>query len=754
MAINKGFVPKNVIIDTDMGWDDILSILLLMKDPNVNIIGITVTGCGETHLADGVSIAQSLLKMGNINAPVCAGAASPSEYNHCFPQSFRETMDDVCGLRNILPVVTEPADPRTAWEFIKDALEDEENQTTILSLGGLTNIAKALDLKPKLENIERIVIMGGAIYVDGNVAALNNSQPDWNQGPVYSTNIYAEWNIFLDAAAAKKVLAMPVPITMVPLDACDYVLLEEKYSDLITATDPVAQLAKELIVQKAVGPAKESIPLPIFDPLASLIMAGNLRHTREVSLRVDVVTTDSAVDNNCGQTISTRDENIRTIDVVTGVSNIEFQNAFTNIINLPLNPVPGSIIHKNVGILLFDQIEIQDFAGAFEVLGAARNSDNTAVFNVFTVGQDDSPKKSNAGVPPQNGVQSYINLTPDYTFSNHPAIDILVVVGGQGIDSLVALQEKDPAITNWIQSVSKTAAYVAGICSGVLLLAKAKVLNSLKVTTHHTRFQQLKKMSDDEGLDLTVLDTRNADNYIHQPISKFMTSGGVHCGIALAVHIVELIMGEDASCTLASDVLEYTIPTGIAQVPQGFPAPTAMDPTNFVLGFSHINVIVADMEMMEQATEFYSRVLGFQQAWSLWLPEETCKHFGHDAGFPDGTECKVMVRFLIHPNAQLHLELMLYEEPKGDQTIHYHKTNDVGGIRHVALEVADAEAAYEWLKNQEGVQIIMPLTKGYWNPEKLSPDPQTFFYWLDPYGVQWEFEQGRPMSRVINGIVG
>ena len=49
-----------------------------------------------------------------------------------------------------------------------------------------------------------------------------------------------------------------------------------------------------------------------------------------------------------------------------------------------------------------------------------------------------------------------------------------------------------------------------------------------------------------------------------------------------------------------------------------------------------------------------------------------------------------MVRFLIHPNARTHLELMLYEFPKGDQEIHFHKTNDVGGIRHVALEVTDA----------------------------------------------------------------
>ncbi len=50
--------------------------------------------------------------------------------------------------------------------------------------------------------------------------------------------------------------------------------------------------------------------------------------------------------------------------------------------------------------------------------------------------------------------------------------------------------------------------------------------------------------------------------------------------------------------------------------------------------------------------------------------------------------------------------------------------------------------------------MIKPVREGYGPPQRLTPDPQTFFYWLDPYGVQWEFEQGRPMARVINGIVG
>ena len=92
---------------------------------------------------------------------------------------------------------------------------------------------------------------------------------------------------------------------------------------------------------------------------------------------------------------------------------------------------------------------------------------------------------------------------------------------------------------------------------------------------------------------------------------------------------------------------------------------------------------------------------------------------------------------------------MMYVYPTGDQVIHFHKTNDAGGIRHVAMEVTDAVAAYQWLSRQEGVKLLSDQP-----PSLLAPDPQTFFYFIDPYGVQWEFEQGRPMRRVVSGIVG
>jgi inosine-uridine nucleoside N-ribohydrolase len=304
---------KNLIIDTDMGWDDVIAILLLMKNPNIRICGITVTGCGETHLDDGVAIAQGLLALANIKAPVCRGATSPSMYNHQFPDSFRETMDSACGLRKNLPDPLQPVDPRMAWEFMRDTLEREEYQVSILSLGGLTNIARMMGMnpEPEISNIERICIMGGAIYVDGNIAALNNSEPEWDQGTEYASNFYAEWNIFLDPPAAKKVFDSEIPTTLVPLDACDYVLLGPEYIDMVVADDPVASFLRDILKAKSVGPAKESIPLPVFDPLAAMIMTGALRPGHSERLGIDVVAE--------GQEMAFRGEHLKFHNLVVDV---------------------------------------------------------------------------------------------------------------------------------------------------------------------------------------------------------------------------------------------------------------------------------------------------------------------------------------------------------------------------------------------------------------------------------------------------
>jgi len=163
----------------------------------------------------------------------------------------------------------------------------------------------------------------------------------------------------------------------------------------------------------------------------------------------------------------------------------------------------------------------------------------------------------------------------------------------------------------------------------------------------------------------------------------------------------------------------------------------------FVLGLSHVNVVVEDIG---EATNFYQRVLGFQQAWDsdgniMDYTGVSMKSFALDAGIMDG-EAILDVRFLRHPQAGIYLELMHYHTPEGKSIKPPQpKTYDVGGPRHVALEVANCTEVFNYLKKQEGVTMISTDTS--YHPVKLDGFPISFFYWVDKYGIQWEMEEGR-----------
>ena len=191
--------------------------------------------------------------------------------------------------------------------------------------------------------------------------------------------------------------------------------------------------------------------------------------------------------------------------------------------------------------------------------------------------------------------------------------------------------------------------------------------------------------------------------------------------------------------------------THVVDKAQGFSGDRP-DPGQFVVGLSHLNVVVEDIQY---ATEFYRRTLGFEQAYNergiMDYPSVTRESFARDAGFLDG-KVDVHIRFLKHPTAGIYIELMTYRHPAGSSEIMIRNTNDMGGIRHTALVVSDAVKAWEYLKQQPDVRMINE-SPDYGPPEELTPTPITFFYWLDPWGVQWEMEQGRPVGE-IRGIIG
>ena len=191
----------------------------------------------------------------------------------------------------------------------------------------------------------------------------------------------------------------------------------------------------------------------------------------------------------------------------------------------------------NVGIFIFDEVEVLDFAGPFEVFsrtrllkGAeSRRSNDSAPFNPFTVSIDKKSLTATGG----------LKIIADYTFNNFPKIDILIVPGGYGTRTLL----NNEILLKWIKAVSDKANITASVCTGSLLLAKAGLLEGKRATTHWGAIEALKSISKD----IQVITERRVVN------DDIITSAGVSSGIDMAFMIVENLYGEE----VASDTSKY-----------------------------------------------------------------------------------------------------------------------------------------------------------------------------------------------------
>ena len=191
----------------------------------------------------------------------------------------------------------------------------------------------------------------------------------------------------------------------------------------------------------------------------------------------------------------------------------------------------------NVGILVFHEVEVLDFAGPFEVFsrtrlnrGAeSRRSDESAPFNTFTVSIDNQPVVATGG----------LKIISDFTLKNSPNIDILIIPGGFGTRTLL----NNESLLSWIKTVSDQATTTTSVCTGSLLLAKAGLLEGKRATTHWGAIEALKSISKD----IQVIDDRRIVN------DEIITSAGVSSGIDMAFMIVENLYGEQ----VASDTAKY-----------------------------------------------------------------------------------------------------------------------------------------------------------------------------------------------------
>ncbi|HSM71742.1 MAG TPA: nucleoside hydrolase [Anaerolineales bacterium] len=230
--------PKPVIFDTDMAHEDMFSALFLLSHPNVDLKAITVTGTGEAHCEAGVVNALGLVELsGREEIPVTCGNETPLAGNHEFPAEWRQGADNAYG-------VTIPKGGKSselsAADLIIDIVQNSDEPVTIVAVGPLTNIAEAIQKDPSItSNIKEIFIMGGAVNVDGNVG---------NSG-VGIDNQHAEWNIYIDPAAANIVFESGIPITLVPLDATRDVPVTRNFYNALkdSLNTPSAHLIHEIL---------------------------------------------------------------------------------------------------------------------------------------------------------------------------------------------------------------------------------------------------------------------------------------------------------------------------------------------------------------------------------------------------------------------------------------------------------------------------------------------------------------------------
>lgn len=208
-VLPEGTLPRKIIVDTDLGNDDVLALLFLMQHPGVDLQAITVVGTGLVHCAPGVKNVHGLLELTSYaDLPVSCGAEEALGRGQSFPAAWRAAADRLWGLG--LPLNDRLPASLAAPDLIAEQLRQAEAPLTILALGPMTNLAQALKTHPEiLPKIERLYSMGGAVEVPGNVY-------DPNLG---YDNRTAEWNYYADPEAARQVFESGVPITLVPLDA-------------------------------------------------------------------------------------------------------------------------------------------------------------------------------------------------------------------------------------------------------------------------------------------------------------------------------------------------------------------------------------------------------------------------------------------------------------------------------------------------------------------------------------------------------
>jgi transcriptional regulator GlxA family with amidase domain len=185
-----------------------------------------------------------------------------------------------------------------------------------------------------------------------------------------------------------------------------------------------------------------------------------------------------------------------------------------------------------IGIYIFDNVEVLDFAGPYEVFTCATRVSGAAPFTVRTIGASLAPVRARAG----------LELRPEAEFANAGPVDILIVPGG-----VVTAELARPQVIRWIAGMAPRCELVASVCTGALLLAEAGLLDGLEATTH---WQDLDALRAGWPAVQVQAGRRWIDN------GRVVTSGGISAGIDMSLHLVARLAGRELAVRTARQ-MEY-----------------------------------------------------------------------------------------------------------------------------------------------------------------------------------------------------
>lgn len=205
------------------------------------------------------------------------------------------------------------------------------------------------------------------------------------------------------------------------------------------------------------------------------------------------------------------------------------------------NLSPETILHpekrekikvRNVAVVLYEGVELLDFAGPGEVFAVAQTVDGQNAFNVYTVAVSTEPL----------GSQGFVTVKPQYSFADAPKADIVVFPGGK-----VENFTKNEIGMTWAKAAAEEAEIAMSVCNGAFVLARVRLLENRKVTTHWGMISGLRK----QVPTATIL-----ENVRFVDTGQIITTAGISAGIDGALHVVERLLGAPAA-QLSAKFMEY-----------------------------------------------------------------------------------------------------------------------------------------------------------------------------------------------------